>query len=230
MNRRNFLKTIGVASITTLIPFNLKAEEKKESVKLKEPVKFFIDNDSKFNMVLNESVFHKNDLISTTSKFIGKNTKEKLEEYYKRNNKTNVWFYDSGEEFHEDEILDCSYEYRFYGCQETCESIGIDCKLDNKYKLRHISFNICGISQDINQIYIFDYPSDEKYKIYPIIYNYYSKQLFGLTFEEINNTNIKSILLPEKMFEENKKYIPIIEKETRIKFTNVKNLSKEILK
>ena len=28
MNRRNFLKTVGVASIASLIPFNLKADDK----------------------------------------------------------------------------------------------------------------------------------------------------------------------------------------------------------
>ena len=112
-----------------------------------------------------------------------------------------------------------SYEYRIYGYYGISPVIKLDCKMDNKYVLRYINFKVGGISSDVEKIIISDYIPEEKYKVYPMMYCYYSKQLFGLTFDEINKTNIKSIILPEKMFEDNKKYISIIEKETKIKFS-----------
>ena len=177
-----------------------------------------------FNGTLNVSTFSKNDKITTFFSFFGDDTKEKLNNYYKSKHNKNAWFLHNYVDFVEELEFPAgdlfqSYEYRIYGYYGISPVIKLDCKMDNKYVLRYVDFRIGGISSNVEKIIISDYLSEEKYKIYPMIHNYYSNLLFGLTFDEINKTNIKSIVLPEKMFEENKKYISIIEKETNIKFS-----------
>ena len=222
MNRRSFLKTIGMVSIASLIPFNLKADDVHEidTVSLSN----IKDKTVKFNGVLNVSTFSKNERITTFFSFFGDDTKEKLSNYYKSKHNKNAWFLNNDTVFVEDlefssEDLFQSYEYRIYGYYGISPVIKLDCKMDNKYVLRYVDFRIGGISSNVEKIIISDYLPEEKYKIYPMIHNYYSNLLFGLTFDEINKTNIKSIGLPKNMFEENKKYISIIEKETNIKFS-----------
>ena len=224
MNRRNFIKTVSMAAIASLIPFNLKADDNDTTdIRVIDTVclDYIKYNNVAFNGVLNVTTHSKNDKITSFSEFFGDNTEEKLNKHYKYNRY--AWFMHNkinsieNMEFLSEDLFQ-SYEYRIYGYYGLSSIIELDCKMNNKYKLRWISFDVMGITKNVEKIIISDFPSTDEYKYYPMMYNYYSKRLFGLTFDKINNTNIKSIILPEKMFEENKKYIPIIEKNTKIKF------------
>ena len=219
MNRRNFIKTIGLASMSALVPYNVFADNSNTTEELT------LENatsNSNFNGILLETELSINGgLIKNNCKYFGKNTKEIAEKYYKAKN-NHVWFLQN-DKFPKEDVMGIMYDYAVFGYNGNAENIVIPMYLDNTNDddIYRIFFHIdmcCGLSNTVKQIIFKDYKPDTKYTIYPIIYNYYSERLFGFTFEELNNKSLNKIVLPKIMFEENKKYIPIIEKKTKIKF------------
>lgn len=214
MNRRNFIKTIGLASLSTLVPYNVFSDnsESVEELTLENAT-----SNSNFNGTFIESELSKNGLIKTNCKYFGKNTKEIVEKCYNAKLQ-HVWFLQN-DKFPKEDVFYTMYNYALFGYNGTAENIVIPlCLDDNKSRMFFIIDMCCGLSNTVKQIKFKDYSTDKIYGNYPIIYNYFSEQLFGFTFEELNKKNLNNIILPKKMFEENKKYIPIIEKNTKIKF------------
>ena len=221
MNRRNFIKTIGLATMSTVIPYNISADNSESTEELTlENTK----SNSNFNGILIESELSINGgLIKNNCKYFGKNTKETAENYYKAKEQ-HVWFLQN-DKFPKEDVMCTMYDYALFGYNGNEENIVIPMYLDNTNDddddMYRIFFHIdmcCGLSNTVKQIMFKDYKPDTKYTIYPIIYNYYSERLFGFTFKELNNKSLNKIVLPNKMFKENKDYISIIEKKTKIKF------------
>ena len=215
MNRRTFIKTVGMASIASLIPFNLNADDTNEIEEIK------LDDINNFNYIILTTTKKSNGLIDSFTTYSNKNTEKKLKEYY--TGSKNVWFLQDKKDIKDfiknETDVEFYYDYFVFGYNGNAKKIKIPVYLNDRFLLNNIKFDVCGISNTVEEIEVLDYKKVTKYSCYPSIFYNHGRMNFGLTLDEINKTNIKSIILPKKMYEYAKEYIPFVENNTSIKFS-----------
>lgn len=216
MNRRDFLKTVSLASVATLISNNVFANNSSKTEVLS------IDKPNNFNFVLDSFYkFKENDKVITAYnnlskyKFYGNKTREIIENMFcpfsnyrdHPNNEDVEYIKNNNLITHEE------HSYSIFGYYGNANKLIIPLILNNKYPLKNVIM-VMGFTNTVKEIY-FD-NCGYKYKdlkcknvLYPCVWD----NIFYTPVDKVKQINIQKIIMPKDMYDYHDSYFnPILKK------------------